>query len=190
MGGNCLQGRSRKGKQQQQPGCRGHGSTRDRGQARFPSLTGTQTPLPFLLWRQGPYNTSCEDSTSPTSTLFFCESVLSVQAVESPVAGVPGEANPGRRWVVKPRSWPLSQWGIWGKPQSSQPRTESCCPSSVPFTNTSTIEKGICQRRLSTVLFNQGSSGPSEPVATQSVQDRRGQGSRWNPVAPQQSLGS
>lgn len=34
------------------------------------------------------------------------------------------------------------------------------------------------------MLFNQGSRGPSEPVATQGVQDRRGQGSRgirWPP---------
>lgn len=183
-------GRSSNGaEQQQQPGCRGHRCTRDRGQALFPSLTTAQTSLPFLLRQQSLHNISC-DSTSPARTLCFCESVLSVQAVKSPVAGVLGEANPGRKWVVSPRSWPLSQWGTWGKAQSSEPRTERCCPSSVPFTNTSTVEKGICQRRQSAVLFNQGSYGPSEPVATQSVQDRRGRGSRWNPVAPRQSLGT
>jgi len=101
----------------------------------------TQTPLPFLLGQQGPYNISYEDTTSPTNTLFFGEFVSSWD-VESPVARMLREAGPGCTWVVRPQSQPFSQWGVWGKPQSSEPRTESCRPSSC------TIYKYIdCRKR-------------------------------------------
>lgn len=108
--------------------------------------------------------------------------MLSSWDVKSPVARVLGEAGPGCMWVVRPQSQPLSQWDVWGKPQS--PEQKAAVLHLVPLTNTSTVEKGICQRRQSTVLFNQGLCGPSEPTATQSVQDGRGQGSRriwWPP---------
>lgn len=84
-----------------------------RGQALFPSLTMTQTPLPFFLGQQGPYDI-CEDTTSPTNTLFVGEFVLSSWDAKSPTARVLGEAGLGCTWVVSPQSQALSQWGIWG----------------------------------------------------------------------------
>lgn len=61
-----------------------------RGQALFPSLTDTRTPLPFLP--QGPRDVSCEDCT-----------LLGSRALTGPLQtwGL-GEAHPGCTWVISP----------------------------------------------------------------------------------------
>lgn len=104
--------------QQQRPGCRGHRRTRDRGQALSPSLPELG---PRLLRQQGPHNLSCEDSTSPASTILFCESVLSVQALSPQWLGCWEEPIQGARGWSCPGPGHSASGAFGGKPRAQSP---------------------------------------------------------------------
>lgn len=108
-----------------------------------------------------PNNTSGEDSTSPTNK--SSPTSLLSSRVSTPDWLGAGRGQSGHVWVGgQPQLGLLSQQGIWGNPRAQCLGQKGAVLHLVPFTNTATIEKGMCQRGQSTVLFCQGLHSPLE----------------------------